>query len=445
MCNKEIENFFSSLYSFSNLKEPIEKKKSKYFSFFKIKKIFYKSLICPLQSKALVLHVAGTNGKGSTCKILSTLLISKGYRVGTFLSPHIFSYNERILYQNSPISNKNLLSLIYTYKKSYQHLPFFKNQFFLAIFTLFLLYFQNKPIDFLVIETGVGGKFDYTNFFTKKICIIQSIHLDHCEYLGKTISKITYQKAGIIHKKNPTFVSMQEFPYVYSLIKKIAISKNSIIKHYGKDFFIKSVTIKNNTKIFSLAINKSISYVKISKWTPKIQIINILIALNVLDSLSIRFSSEINFYMEKFNIFARSQILKNKPKIIIDVSHNLQSLLFSLSNILSLNEIFLNHYLILGISNRIYIDYLSILPKIIPYFNSISLIYIPILQDKQPNISNILNWLIQKYPLKKFYLFNSLNKAYSFFNPSLKKKDLLFMAGSFYIVKDIKKIFPFSF
>lgn len=149
-----------------------------------------------------IIHVAGTNGKGSVCAYMTAELTRQGYRIGTFISPHLVSVRERLQLNGKPAdihafeqtfeAVKPLIDTMVA--EGYQHPSFFEYLFLMA-----MEYYTDHPVDFLILETGLGGLFDTTNVVDKPVLtVITSISLDHTTYLGTTISEIAAQKAGII-------------------------------------------------------------------------------------------------------------------------------------------------------------------------------------------------------------------------------------------------------
>ncbi len=151
------------------------------------------------QDKTRVIHVAGTNGKGSTAKALATLLMQTGFHVGLFTSPHLVSINERIKYDNSDISEEDFVWAFETVQKQFTVHP----SFFEVMFAMAAVYFEKKKPDYVIYETGMGGRLDATNVVKPELCMITSVGLDHMEYLGDTIEKIAEEKAGIIKPSVP--------------------------------------------------------------------------------------------------------------------------------------------------------------------------------------------------------------------------------------------------
>ena len=154
------------------------------------------------------IHIAGTNGKGSTAMYINNILLKLGYKVGLFTSPYIVKFNERIIINNSYINDLDLLNLInYIYpiiikyeEENADLVPFFE------ILTLIALkYFKKNNLDYVILECGIGGRFDATNFIKPIISIITSIGYDHQQSLGEDILDICYHKCGIIKENIPIF------------------------------------------------------------------------------------------------------------------------------------------------------------------------------------------------------------------------------------------------
>ena len=159
------------------------------------------------QDKLKCIQVAGTNGKGSVCAIIATILDKAGIKVGLYTSPHIFNYTERIKINGCDISKDDFVEYVYEIcelaDKNKIHLTEFE-----ILTTVMFKYFSDKNVDVVVLETGLGGRFDATNVVKKNLCsIITHIDLDHTERLGNTRSKIAFEKAGIIKPDCPVFTS----------------------------------------------------------------------------------------------------------------------------------------------------------------------------------------------------------------------------------------------
>ena len=151
-----------------------------------------------------IVHVAGTNGKGSVCAYLSNILIDAGMKVGTFISPHLIEVNERILLDMKPISDEELED-ISKYVREKLEGALTSPTYFEYLFYIAAVCFSRSNLDIVILETGMGGRLDVTNIFDETLGIITSIGMDHMMYLGNTVKEIAFEKAGII-KNNSVII-----------------------------------------------------------------------------------------------------------------------------------------------------------------------------------------------------------------------------------------------
>lgn len=180
-------------------------------------------------------HVAGTNGKGSTSAIIASVLKAAGLKVGLFTSPHIVSFTERIKVNGEETTEKDIIELAEEIKSIVECLGDFSPTFFEVVTAMALLYFKRKKIDIAVIEVGMGGRLDATNIITPEVSVLTNISYDHREFLGSTLKEIAYEKVGIIKKGVPIVTSYQELE-VLEVIEKMTAEKNAELYAYGKDF-----------------------------------------------------------------------------------------------------------------------------------------------------------------------------------------------------------------
>ncbi|OHE59187.1 MAG: hypothetical protein A2Z47_06575, partial [Thermodesulfovibrio sp. RBG_19FT_COMBO_42_12] len=200
----------------------------------------------------LSIHVAGTNGKGSTSAIIASILTTAGLKVGLFTSPHIVSFTERVRVNGKEITESEVVSLTEEIKTKIENTPSLtlpsrgggqgwggepklNPTFFEFITAMALLYFKRKNIDIAVIETGMGGRLDATNIVTPEVSVIAKISYDHREFLGNTLKEIAHEKAGIIKDGIPVVASYQD-PEAMKVIEKKAIEKEAELYVYGRDF-----------------------------------------------------------------------------------------------------------------------------------------------------------------------------------------------------------------
>lgn len=171
------------------------------------------------------IHVAGTNGKGSVCAMLSAILIKSNYKTGLFTSPHVFEYTERIKTNDIEIKKEDfaqrIIKIVEIADKNQIHLTEFE-----ILTAAAFEYFAENNMDVVVLETGLGGRLDATNVIEENLCsIITNIDLDHTERLGDTIEKIAFEKAGIIKENCPVIISSDNAGF--EVVKKVANEKNS--------------------------------------------------------------------------------------------------------------------------------------------------------------------------------------------------------------------------
>ncbi|MGQ9570802.1 MAG: bifunctional folylpolyglutamate synthase/dihydrofolate synthase, partial [Thermodesulfovibrionales bacterium] len=187
----------------------------------------------------LSVHVAGTNGKGSTSAIIASILKASGFKAGLFTSPHLISFTERIKVNDEEISENEVISLTEEIRRKIADIisfdPYFSPTFFEVVTAMAFLYFQRKGIDIAVIEVGMGGRLDATNIVIPKVSVITSINFDHMEYLGETLKEIASEKASIIKEDVPVVVSSQ-VSEVLRVINEKAEEKSSRVYLFGKDF-----------------------------------------------------------------------------------------------------------------------------------------------------------------------------------------------------------------
>ena len=189
-------------------------------------------------------HIAGTNGKGSTASTIASILTESGFRVGLYTSPHLLNFTERIKINNNQITEDKVLSLTSHIQDIIAgtdlQLTFFEFATAIAFY-----YFASEKVDWAVVETGMGGRFDATNVILPDVSVITNIGLDHSEFLGSNLSDIAFEKAGIIKPETPVVTSAQA-PEAIKQISDIAEMRNSKLHLYGKDF--KSVLLSMNAK-----------------------------------------------------------------------------------------------------------------------------------------------------------------------------------------------------
>ena len=177
------------------------------------------------QNKIKTIHIAGTNGKGSTTNMIASILIESGYKTGTYTSPHLKDFRERICINGTKIEEKKVIDFI---KKNKVWFNDINMSFFEMTVAMAFNYFYEEKVDLAVIETGLGGRLDSTNIINPEISIITNVSLDHTNLLGKNIHSIASEKAGIIKKNTPIIIGRKqiEIEHIFKNISDKKISLN---------------------------------------------------------------------------------------------------------------------------------------------------------------------------------------------------------------------------
>ncbi|HXK65543.1 MAG TPA: Mur ligase family protein, partial [Spirochaetota bacterium] len=204
------------------------------------------------QHKLPCIHIAGTNGKGSTAHMIAAILQAAGYTVGLYTSPHLIRYNERISINGKEITDEEIseyTEMLETLCNTHSYTPTFFDAFTMIAF----LHFYNS-VDIAIIETGLGGRLDSTNIVTPLISVITPISYDHTAILGSTLHEIAYQKAGIIKKHIPVISATQK-PEAKEVLQKEASMKQSPIFFVGDH--IRFTIVSQNPLVFNVMVNHS--------------------------------------------------------------------------------------------------------------------------------------------------------------------------------------------
>ena len=188
--------------------------------------------------KAKYVHIAGTNGKGSTARIMSQCLKASGYKTGLYISPHIVKINERIQIDSVNIKDFDLKKIDDKYSELAAECGL---TFFEQITAYALIYFVQKKVDIAVLETGLGGRFDATNIITPLVSIITGIDFDHTEILGRSLQKIAFEKAGIIKAGVPAICGVMD-DKAFNKISETAKHKKSKLYRFARDFSASSLS-----------------------------------------------------------------------------------------------------------------------------------------------------------------------------------------------------------
>ena len=273
---------------------------------------------CPEKGKRpCFIHLAGSNGKGSTGAMLQKALHKAGMKTGFYTSPHLVSFNERMRINGEMISDTEIEK---EFQKLFVHAEAMKKEgkfvtYFEFTTILALSYFMHNDVDFVVWETGMGGRFDSTNVVDCDIAVITNIALEHCQYLGDTLEKIAFEKGGIIKENSPVFCGIMP-PEAREVLRHIAAEKNSPFFAVEHEFHLTG--IKNMTQEVMTPCGKVALAL-----AGNMQRLNFTLAYNVLEYISKNFNLDFKLMLEAMQEVTwpgRFQLLSDGS--VLDGGHN---------------------------------------------------------------------------------------------------------------------------
>jgi dihydrofolate synthase/folylpolyglutamate synthase len=265
------------------------------------------------------IHVAGSNGKGSTSSLLASVLTESGEKVGLFTSPHLVDFRERIRVNGEKISEENVVEFCDLIQRSEHEIA---PSFFEITFAMALLQFLDKNCTICVIETGLGGRLDATNVIQPLVSVITNISLEHTQFLGNSIPEIAFEKAGIIKQHIPVLIG-ETHPESMGVFQKRARELDS------KCILCEEIDQKNDYQLPLLG-----SYQKKNLHT-------VLCSLDILRSKGFNISEKsivngLNNVTKNTGIIGRMQVIAERPAIILDVSHNKDGIQKTLSDVIKM-------------------------------------------------------------------------------------------------------------
>ncbi|MFC6348423.1 bifunctional folylpolyglutamate synthase/dihydrofolate synthase [Vagococcus carniphilus] len=283
------------------------------------------------QNKLKTVHIGGTNGKGSTTTFLRCLLEEQGLTVGTFTSPYIESFNERVAINGQPIPDEDLVELVKKIKPIVDEMDTveeLKNAVEFEILTAIMFqYFLEKEVDIVLVEVGLGGRYDCTNVITPLASAITTIGLDHVDILGDSIEEIASQKAGIIKENVPIVIGKVE-EAALKVIKEEAANLNSPVFQYGEEFTSKYIQPDESWgEIFNFRSQElDLSHLKISL-LGKHQVDNASVAIELYSIVSKSLGlpvtgKDIQKGLKKAFWPGRMEKISDEPLIVLDGAHN---------------------------------------------------------------------------------------------------------------------------
>ena len=278
------------------------------------------------------IHIAGTNGKGSTAHTLTSILMEAEYKVGLFTSPHLKDFRERIKVDGKEISQKYVVDFIAENKDFFEHnnLSFFEMTTGLA-----LQYFKAEKVDIVVMETGMGGRLDSTNIIIPIVSVITNIGLDHVQFLGDTLEKIAGEKAGIIKQNIPVIIG-EYTPETKPVFEQTAKEKNapiyfaSDLQNAALESDLKGAYQKSNMKTVKQAIDviNQTGEFKISAEACRLGMLSVV---------------------KNTGLLGRWQVLQQNPTVICDTAHNKHGLTIVLQQLKE--STYDNLHIVLGLVN----------------------------------------------------------------------------------------------
>ncbi|GET49677.1 tetrahydrofolate synthase [Capnocytophaga felis] len=361
------------------------------------------------EKKFKSLHIAGTNGKGSSSHMLASVLQQAGYKVGLYTSPHLKDFRERIKINGTEIPENNVITFIEKYKSFFE-----ENQlsFFEMTVGLAFDYFAKEQVDIAVIEVGLGGRFDSTNIINPEVSLITNISKDHIDILGNTLPEIAIEKAGIIKQNTPVVISEYN-EETASIFTKKAKEENAPI------VFASSISTDLKTDLQGIYQEKNIKGV-----------------LAVLDFLRNDFweisDDDIKIgllnVVKNTNLKGRWQTLCEKPKIVCDTGHNEAGLSYVIKQISQ--QSFDKLHIVLGFAKDKDVEAaLAMFPKDAKYYFC------------KPNIPRGLDThILTEIAIKKGIngkAYNSVKQALEAAKENANSEDFIFVGGSTFVVAEI--------
>lgn len=355
------------------------------------------------------IHVAGTNGKGSTSSMIASAFMEAGYKVGLYTSPHLKDFRERITINGKMISKNYVHQFVLNHKSFFEntHLSFFEMTVGLAF-----EYFSDKKVDIAIIEVGMGGRLDSTNIITPLLSVITNIGKDHTQFLGDTLEKIAFEKAGII-KPNVPVVIGEYTSETKPVFIEIAKQNHSQI-HFAQDEthpdypcgLLGDYQLKNKKTVIEIFKNLNSDF-NISDENIKKGILNVV---------------------QNTNLQGRWQVLQENPKAICDTAHNAHGLEIVINQLKK--EKFKQLHIVLGVVNDKDLD------SVLPLFPKNAIYYFC-----KPKIQRGLGAKTLKEKASKYNLkgntYNSVSIAYKNALANSESNDLIYIGGSTFVVAEI--------
>lgn len=355
-------------------------------------------------------HVAGTNGKGSTSHMLASILQEAGYKVGLYTSPHLKDFRERIKINGKAVSKQFVMGFIKRNK------PFFEANylsFFEMTVGMAFEYFSKQKVDIAIVEVGLGGRLDSTNIVTPEVSVITNIGLDHTQFLGNTLKAIAFEKGGIIKPKVPVVIGETQ-KETTSVFKTLAKKNDSEIIFADKTI----------TSIYESDLKGDYQAKNIKTVTQTVNLLQ-LKGYKISDN---HLKNGLKHVVKNTGLLGRWQVLNDKPKTVCDTGHNKEGLTYVVNQLQK--EIFETLHIVFGVVNdKDLTTIVNLLPKKAKYYFC------------KPEISRGLDATLLKAALTPFGIkgevYDSVNEAYNEAKKQSNSNDFIFIGGSTFVVAEI--------
>ncbi|PCJ82579.1 MAG: tetrahydrofolate synthase [Bacteroidetes bacterium] len=360
------------------------------------------------EEKFKSIHVAGTNGKGSSSHMLASILQEAGYTVGLYTSPHLKDYRERIKINGQPISEKFVIDFISDNKVFIDR---FGMSFFEMSVGMAFDYFAKKKVDIAIIEVGLGGRLDSTNIIVPEVSLITNIGYDHMDLLGDTLEKITLEKGGIIKNKVPVVISEYQ--------EENAMLFQNIAKERSAKIVFASKEIKKEYKT-SILGDYQAKNVK--------GVIATLIELKDFKVSDEHIKRGLNRVVQNTGLMGRWQILQENPNVVCDTAHNKEGLSIVMRQLLK--QKYQTLHIVLGFVNDKDLDaVLHLFPKEAIYYFCKPNVPRGLEVEKLKNRAN-------EYGLKGAK-YDSVSDAYKAALKNTTSNDFVYIGGSTFVVAEV--------
>ena len=357
------------------------------------------------EKKIKTIHIAGTNGKGSTAHMIASVLQEAGYRVGLYTSPHLRDFRERIKINGAFIEKDYIVKFI---QNNLNYFDLNSLSFFEMTVGLAFSYFFDKKVDYAVIEVGMGGRLDGTNLILPELSIITNIGFDHTQFLGNTLPEIANEKAGIIKPKTPLIIGE-----THEKTKEVFIERAKILNS--------QIIFADQQKFVGFSSDLKGSYQKKNIQTASIALLRLKIDPKIINSGLMK-------VIPNTGIQGRWQILANNPLTIADVAHNQEGLDYVIPQIKS--QSYNKLHLVLGfVKDKVAEKLLRLFPEnAIFYFAAPNIPRALPIADLE-KVSNNLNLNFKTFPTVAQAMLKAQSMAGS--------NDLIYVGGSTFVVAEI--------